>query len=404
MTVYHCPRCPLIFEYRSEVEWHLREEHRSRPDEAADLRAELAAADRPLDWDRLSQLRSSKAAPSVTLLLSTAPGASMTVLDIARLRQQAERARRRLAGEPRGDSAVIDVEDRLAKTVSAAESQPTDRGLAVLVNRDDLAIVKLPFAPRDRAVVDRGFATRDLDYALRRHPRYRILVLGHHPRILEGHARQLSEPPTASTTASPRGVPPSDASTYPDPDRLLRERVDTTGSLPLVVVGDHRDLDGFRRRSRYAGDVTAEIRRSRFHRANLSDLVTEALERTHHEKQSRAVAELLHADLQSQIAWGIPAAWNAIHNRSADRLWVEHDYAVPGRTSPGVYGIETITDPAEPGAIDDVVDALITSAAEAGIDTHLLDRHTIGAIEPVAVKIPVPAPSQIATPRSLATA
>ncbi|HET9077634.1 MAG TPA: hypothetical protein VFN68_11940, partial [Acidimicrobiales bacterium] len=298
MSVYHCPVCPLIFQYRTEVEWHLREEHRSRADEAADLRLELAAATRSLDWRRLDQLRSSKASPSVTLLLSTAPAATMTVLDIARLRQLAERARRRLAAEPHVDTAVSVVEDRLSKAVSAAESQPTDRGLAVLVNRDDLAIVKLPFAPRDRHVVDRGFATRDLDYVLHRHPRYRVLVLGHHPRILEGHARQLSEPAAPLNTGIPRSVPPADRAAHPDPDTLLGERADSAGALPLVVVGDHRDLDRFHRRSRYAADVVAEIHRSRFHRSNVGDLVADALDRTHHEQQSRAVDELLHADVR----------------------------------------------------------------------------------------------------------
>ena len=47
MSVYHCPLCPLIFQFRSEVEWHLREGHRSSSDEESDLRAELAAASGP---------------------------------------------------------------------------------------------------------------------------------------------------------------------------------------------------------------------------------------------------------------------------------------------------------------------------------------------------------------------
>jgi hypothetical protein len=403
MSVYHCPLCPLIFQYRSEVEWHLREEHRSRADEAAELRAELAVATRPLDPDRLTHLRSSRTSPSVTLLLSTTPAATMTVLDIARLRQLAGRARRRLFAEPHLDAPVTVVEDRLAKAVSSAESQPTDRGLAVLVNKDDLAIITLPFAPRDRHIVDRGFATRDLDYALRRHPRYRVLVLGRHARILEGHARQLSEPATVSDSGSPRSLPPLHATACPEPDQLLSERIDTAGNLPLVVVGEHRDLARFHNRSGYAGDVVAEIRRSRFHRGKVADLVADDLDRIHHEQQARAVAELLDADMQSQVAWGVHAAWTAIHNRAADRLWVERDYTVPGRAAPGVYGIETTTDPAQPGVIDDLIDVLLTKAAQHGIETHLLDRNTLGATAPVAVTIPVRAPTHVPVPRSLAS-
>jgi len=405
MSVYHCPLCPLIFQYRTEVECHLREEHRSRADEAADLRVELAAATRALDWDRLSQLRSSKASPSVTLLLGTTPAATMTVLDTARLRQLAERAHRRLSTEPHVEAAITVLEDRLAKAVSAAESQPTDRGVAVLVNKDDLAIVQLPFAPRDRHVVDRGFATRDLDYALRHHPRCRVLVLGRHPRVLEGCAGQLSEP-TLMNPRSARSLHPSGGTAHPSPDSLLRGRIDASGALPLVIVGDHRDLDRFRRRSPHANEVIAEIRRPRYHRANISDLVAEALDRTRQEQQSRSVAELLHADMQSQIAWGIHAAWTAVNDHTADRLWVEHDYAIPGHTTVGVCGIDTTNDPTEPGAIDDLVDALITKATQSGIETRFLNRYTLKQPEPIAVRIPAPPRTQFqkAEAQSLAIA
>lgn len=404
MSVYHCPLCPLIFQYRSEAEWHLREEHRSRADEAADLRTELAAAARPLDWERLTQLRSSTAGPSVTLLLSTAPAATMTVLDIARLRQLSERARRRLSAEHHRETVAGVVEERLSKVVSAAESHPTDRGLAVLVNQHHLGIFSLPFGPRDRHVVGHFFATRDLDYALRRYPRYRVLVLGHHPRILEGHARQLSEPATPARAGSPRSVPPVDAVTDSDPDTLLSERIASAGALPLVVVGPHQQLDRFRRQSRYAGEVVTDVAYPRFRKGNAADLVADVLDRLHHDRQSRSVAELLHADLQAQVAWGVQASWNAINNGAADRLWVEHDYSVSGRTSPGVYGIDTATDPGQPGAIDDLVEALLARAAQLGIRTDLLDRHTLGRPEPVAVRIPVPVSARSHSSRALAEA
>ena len=90
MAVYHCPVCPLIFEFRTEVEWHLREQHRSRADEEADLRAEINAAVRQLDWLTLRALRSAAPGPAVSLLLATGPAPAMSVLDVARLRQLAD--------------------------------------------------------------------------------------------------------------------------------------------------------------------------------------------------------------------------------------------------------------------------------------------------------------------------
>jgi len=404
MSVYHCPLCPLIFRYRNEVDRHLHQEHRPRAEDSADLRVELSAASRKLDWEHLGQLRSSAAGPCVTLLLSTAPAATMTVLDVARLRQLADRARRRLSAEPYGHPAAGVVGERLSKAVAAAESRPTDRGMAVLVNQHHLNIISLPFGPRDRHVVDRGFATRDLEYALRRYPQYRILILGQPPRILEGAAHQLAEPTSSSKADETRSAPPAGGTAYPDPDSLLGERMDAAGRLPLILIGDNRQLDRFRRQSRYVSDVVADIARPRFRRINVPDLVEDTLDRLHHERQSAAIAELSDAGRRSQTAWGVEAAWKAIRDGSAGRLWVEHDYSVPGRIRPGVCGVEITTDPAEPGAIDDVVDVLLATAARLGIETDLLDRDALGHPEPVVVQVPVPAPTPAAGPRSLAMA
>ncbi|HUJ65763.1 MAG TPA: hypothetical protein VLX59_09515 [Acidimicrobiales bacterium] len=402
MSVYHCPLCPLIFQYRDEVDRHLHQEHRSRAGDPADLGAELSAAARRLDWEHLGQLRSSAAGPSVTLLLSTAPAATMTVLDVARLRQLADRARRRLSAEPHGNEGAGIVGERLSKAVAAAESRPTDRGVAVLVNQHHLSIITLPFGPRDRQVVGRCFATRDLEYALRRYPQYRILILGHHPRILEGTAHRLAEPTSLSEADGTRGAPATGSTAYPDPDSLLGDRMDA-GRLPLILIGDNRQLDRFRRHSAYVSDVVAKVARPRFRRINVPDLVGDTLDRLHHERQSAAVAELSDAGRRGETAWGVEAAWKAVHDGVAGRLWVEHDYSVPGRIAPGVCGVKITSDPAEPGVIDDVVDVLLAKASQQGIETDLLDRHTLGHAEPVVVRVPVPAPPHADSPRSLAT-
>ena len=265
MSVYHCPLCPLIFEYRTEVEWHVREEHRSRMEEDADLRAEVADASRPLDWDRLRDLRASGSRPSVSLLLATAPAETMTVLDVARLRQLADRARRSLARDPERTGALSVIEHRLARAVSAAESLPTDRGLAVLVNARRMAIVALPFAPADRHVVDGEFATGDLEDSLRHFPRYRVVVLGGRPRVLEG------------TVAAFRDV----AARAADADGLVDERVRLAGPLPLVVVGDHRQLDRFSKTSRHAEAVVASVTRPLLRHAPAAELAAAGVSRLH---------------------------------------------------------------------------------------------------------------------------
>jgi hypothetical protein len=387
MSVYHCPLCPLIFQYRTEVEWHLREEHRSGADEEADLRQEMAAAVRRLDWDLLQSLRSSAGGLSVSLLLGTTPAASMTVLDIARLRQIADQAHRRLLAEPHGDSAVPVVDHRVTKAVAAAEGSTTDRGLAIFVNQHDIAIITLPFEPRHRAVVDRAFATRDLEFALRRFPSFRVLLLGHYPRLLEGRGRDLSpidspRPEGRRHRLLTRGDPgPQDA------DQLLDQRLGETGELPLVVIGDFRRRTAFRQQSRHAESIVAEAHRPRTRITAVDDLAQAALARWHREQQDKTIAVLRLADTHDQVSWGLASTWHAVSTRTAERVWVEHDFARPGRVVPGIEGVKITTDPTEPGAIDDLVDALIARADQEGIPVDLLDSGTLGASEPIAAMI-----------------
>ena len=162
-------------------------------DEDVNLRIELSAAGLDLDWARLRALQSSRTAPSISLLMATVPGPTMSRPDIARLRQLAHVAQRRLVAEP-GAGAIQTVERRLASAVAAVEGNATDRGVAILVSAHQAATFLLPFAPRDRVVVDPRFAIRDLEFALQYYPRFRVVVLGIAPRVLEGPAIIWSKP------------------------------------------------------------------------------------------------------------------------------------------------------------------------------------------------------------------
>lgn len=387
MSTYHCPLCPLIFEYRTEVEWHLREEHRSRLDEEADLRAEVAAAARPLDRERLQALRAGGSRPSISLLLATAPAEAMTVLDVARLRQLADRARRRLARERERHNSIGVIEHRLARAVSAAESLPTDRGLAVLVNDQQLAIVALPFPPHDRHVVGSGFATRDLEYSLQHFPRHRVLVLGGRPRILEGTVAGLREVGAVAATGP-----------EPDADELLDQRARLAGPLPLVLVGDRRQLDHFMRMSRHAGEVEVSVARPLMRRAAAAELAGRALSGLDHARHEQAVDALRDAERQQRVAWGLEAAWAAARPGGADRIYVDREYAVPGRVAAGTGRFEVTGEAGDPGGVDDLVDVLVARAAQAAIPVDMLDGGALRGPEPVAALLPLgttrPAPAE----------
>jgi hypothetical protein len=379
VSVYHCPLCPLIFAYRTEVESHLREDHRSGRTEEIDLRAELQAAAGPLDRNRLQELRSSGGQLAVSLLLATTPAGSMSVLDVARLRQLADRARRRLPALRDPTTAAPRVEHRLARAVATAEGSATDRGLAVLVNPRQIAIVTLPFEPRDRAVVDQAFATRDLEYMLQRFPWFRVLVLGHAPRIFEGRGRDLAEVGPLRRIST--GPGPQDV------DAMLDQHVQATGIRPLVVIGDRRRLGAFRTHSRHAQSITAEVHRPRTRLIPLDQLAQAGLAQWRRDQQARVVAELQYAEAVDHVTWGLLATWRAVADRTAKRVWVEHDFAHPGRIVPGSDGTQLTSDPAEPGAVADLVDALISEADRRGVRVDLLDKGALNRPEPIAAEL-----------------
>lgn len=266
MSVHHCPVCPLIFEYRSEVEWHMRNEHRSRADEEHQLREELSAEGGDFDEARVRSLEKTRADAVISLLMPTTAAPAMTRLDVAHLHHLAKLARRRLSNES-GVKSAPSLEHRLARAVAAAEGRSTDRGLAVLVSTRELAILRLPFGPRSRALVDTGFATRDLRYALQHHPLYRVLLLGSKPRALEGRGRHLVE--VTGPGQGPGGrsirfwrwtIPMGRQSAgWRHADLLLDHCSELAGPMPLVVVGGDRQRSAFRQLSAHAHTIVAEV-------------------------------------------------------------------------------------------------------------------------------------------------
>ena len=396
MPVYHCFACPLIFQSRNEVEWHLRNDHRSAEDEKLAWKREIDAARRPLDWDRLLSLQSAISNPSVTLLMPTTPAKEMITLDVARLRYLATRASRRLRDEMWGQR-LATLESRVERIVTAAAAGPTDVGLVVLVSEHDMAIVGLPFPPAERAVVDPTFATRDLVAALQRFPRFRVVVLSAEPRLFEGHGRQLNEIPAwrgdgdvRSSFPHPlRGKGRADRPTVASrPDRRRRQRVMRAaeealdrrcgegGDLPLMIVGSSRALKEFRERSRHAKSVISEIRGS-FRRvpvARLAAATETAQEGWRTKTSSAAIDDLTVADDAGSIVWGLDGAWHAACHGTVNHLWVDSDYAVPARVGDDGRTFAPAVDREDPNVNDDIVDEIIEMTIALGKPVSMIDH------------------------------
>ncbi|MGH9079065.1 MAG: hypothetical protein ACRDYE_03100, partial [Acidimicrobiales bacterium] len=370
VSVVHCPVCPLIFEHPTEVEWHLRTDHRSHDEEEAQLRAELAGATAELDQARLRALQSASDQPAVTLILATTPAATMSGVDVARLRQLGNKARRRLRVDATAGSVAV-VEERLSRAIATAEGQPTHQGLALLVSRHHLAMFQLPFQPRDRIVVDSTFATRDLEETVAHHPRYRVIVLGTAPRILEGRGKNLEEISLDDTVGGEQAktrLHPGRRAPRPErwmtrrarivagckrADNLLDRRADRAGLLPLVVLGDNRWLATFLEHSRHRAYVMGQVTgcRTRSPVAILAELAHPAVMAWRESEMATELEELRQADGQGRVAWGLTAAWQIVSEGSAEHLWVERSFVTPGRIIDDGTRIELNADAGGPGVV-----------------------------------------------------
>lgn len=385
MAVFHCPLCPLAFANRTEVEWHLRSEHRSRAEEDWTLDKELASAWRALEPALMETLWAKSSFPAVTLLLATERAEVMTAADAARMDALAGLARRRLAGELR-DIEVRSLQHRLDHAVDALRRAATAEGLALFVSMEQIVAVRLPFGPAERVVVDPTFATRDLVFALQRFPRHRVLVLAAGGfRLYEGSGAALAE--VAGSAA--RGVPHaprrarlSALGRWLFPRPLLRSArsalaaaEQARGRLPYLVFGSARFVSAFRSGSGHGGKIgEASGVALSASTEELARVAASFLEGWLSEAEALALTSLEKASHSGRVIWGLGSCWEAIRSYEVKALWVEESASVAARvdTEGHLYGLGG--DPEAAGMIDDVVDDLIEAALRKGADVHIVQR------------------------------
>ncbi|GEM_PF-2164620 len=353
MATWHCPACGLSFTFRSELEWHAREQHRVQAHLWAPVTGR-ASRGTALTWAQLRELDLVPAAPSVSLLMGTSRAAVMGPCDRACLACLAGRARRLLALWPPG-AAGQQTGQHLELAVAAAEAGPTDVGLAVLANPSRWLVVPLPFRPRERAVIGSAFVTRDLLESLELFPAYRVVVLGSYGfRVLEGRARWLHDVASWHVASSPGYLPgrlgwlgPREPVQADRPalsrqqrvsmlldkvDRAVSTRVALAGELPLLVAGDARLVEAFRRRSSHSASIAGTVGNVDLvsvprHIAERAAAVVGAWSE---HRLAGELGALREADRQGRVVWGLDQVRQAVSEGRVVRLWVEHGYEATG--------------------------------------------------------------------------
>ncbi len=365
---------------------------------------------------QITELQSVREYPAISLLLTTTPAAELTHADALRLDALAARAVDRIRAELQPAAAAPAVR-RLHALIDEARRGPAAAALAVFASASTEALIRLPVAVRNRAVVDPTFATRDLVRALHRTPRHLVLALSaDQARLFDGVADNLL--PALSTAfpmrvdqlgAGRRGrADQSGAGRRGRADRPARRDRTTITDLdfyrqvdqalgaysrlhpaPLVLVGDERATAAFRRVSTNCARLAGVVRGNLLHTTlpELTARIRTTLDDYLHRREAEALALVEQRAGAGRVASGMPAAWLAARSQRPEMLAVDETLFYPARISDDGDTITSADDAEHPDVIDDADDELIELVLLRGGWIALTSAGALSAHQGVALAV-----------------
>jgi hypothetical protein len=349
----------------------------------------------------LEALREPRGYPSVSVLSPLQRHRPGNAEDPLRLRHLAEVAEQRLRDEAGAYDRAAVVE-HLTQGIRAVDLRNPSEGVAIFATPSETLVLALPFAVRERVVIDDAFETRDLARGLARLPRYRMIVLGEKPtRLLDTDGDALVEirafgfpmsiEGAVGETLESGGYPPHSSRSGPQIEDFFR-RADralgahaTADPRPLIVAGVDRDLAYFEHVTTHAAWIIGHVPGN--HELSpperLADLGRPIAAEHLADRRSAAVAELAEAIGGGRAVVGIKPVWRRAMEGRGRVLLVEDAFEYPARIVDGT--LEPASEPDAPEILDDAVDALIDVVTEAGGDVLFFERDALGIHGPIAL-------------------
>lgn len=338
-------------------------------------------------------LQQIKGYPLVTITLPTHRTAPENQQDPIRVKNLVKQAVDRLLSEfsKREVEPILRNLDQVANQIDYRYAQD---GLAIYVHRDFGRLFYLPFAPKERVIIDESFFTRDLVFALNRMTRYWVLVLSEKPtRLYEGVRESLTEVQTegfpmihegpGGEEPLPGGFGVRKSHIRDEYHRKFFRQVDQAlkpfladDPLPLVAVGIDRYLAFFNEVSSHKEHILTTLTGNHDQTPphELGKLVWPLVELNLGEERKRSLLKLEKAIGERKVVTTIGEIWRYAQEGRGHHLLVEENFHYAAKVDPSGLTLLPAEDATAPEVLDDAVDEIIEAVlAHRGQVTFLED-------------------------------
>lgn len=349
-------------------------------------------------------LQQIKGYPCVTITLPTHRTSPDNRQDPIRVKNLVKQATERLLSEF-NKREIEPLLVRMEQLANDIDYPRTLDGLAMFVNRDFARAVYLPFTLKERVLIDEGFFTRDLVFAMNRTPRYWVLALSEKlTRLYEGTRDDLIEiqdggfpmihEGPGGEQPLPGGEGVNKSACRDERHRQFFRQVDAAlkpflaaDPLPLAVVGVERFLAFFNEVSSNKSAIVATVTGShdRTPPHELAKLVWPAVKASLAEQRRRVFAELDHAIGERKFVSTVGEVWRYARDGRGRLLLVEEDFHFPARVDESGRHIAPAEDATAPGVIDDAVDEIIETVLDKQGQVVFVDNGSLQAHQRIAL-------------------
>lgn len=349
----------------------------------------------------LKSVQSHREYPSVSILAPTHRTAPANRKDPIKVKNLVAKAVERLHKEF-SKREVAPLVKNLQELVRNVDWEHTLDGLALFAGKETSASFSLPFRVKPRIAVDETFTTRDLVYAFNRAPAYRVLALGHSPRLFDAWTTVLeerTEKPFPMTHTGKGGGSKLPGGPGVNRSAVLDEAVRTffgtvdnalatiqkADPRPLVIVGVERNLAFFQEVTKHASSVVGMLagNHERSTPSALGKLVWPVFEAGATVRRTDALVQLDQAVGANRSASGIDQVWRAAAENKVRTLLVEKQFKHPADVTPEGDRLLPYSGRGAQ-ALDDAVDEVIERAMATGAEVYFVSEGDLGVHQRIA--------------------